>query len=143
MAESRSTCRRMTVRSFCRHPKKCPLIAKRLPLGGGARKGKSADEVFLNGITIDLTDENESITFDGETVAVSPIEAKLVKILARPRPAAVGEAFLVGNLWDKPAPRNATEQLRQLCVGDLKKGLASIGLNLTAVKGVGYQLKDA
>ncbi len=124
-------------------PAKMPANSEAAATGGGARKGKSPDEVFLNGITIDLTDENESITFDGDSVAVSPLEAKLVKILARPRPAAVGEAFLVGNLWDKPAPRNATEQLRQLCAGDLKKSLASIGLNLNAVKGVGYQLKDA
>ncbi len=120
-----------------------PASKETAATGGGTRKVKDADEVFLNGITIDQTDENESITFDGETVAVSALEAKLVKILARPRPAAVGEAFLVGNLWDKPAPRDATEQLRQLCAGDLKKGLASIGLNLASVKGVGYQLKDA
>ena len=111
--------------------------------GAPAGKGKQADEVFLNGISIDQTDGEESVTFDGEGVAVSAQEAKLVKILARPRPQPVAEAFIIGNLWDKGAPRNAAEQLRQLCAGDLKKSLAKIGLNLNAVKGVGYQLKDA
>jgi hypothetical protein len=124
-------------------PAKMPANSEAAATGGGARKGKSADEVFLNGITIDLTDGEETITFDGEGVAVSDVEARLVKILARPRPQPVAESFIIGNLWDKGRPPNATEHLRQLCTGDLKKSLAKIGLDLNAVKGVGYQLKDA
>lgn len=113
------------------------------PAASGDRASPAnGDEIFLNGITIDLTDENETITFDGEGIAVSTLEAQLVKILARPRPAPVSESFIISNLWEKPAPKNASEQLRQLCVGDLKGGLAKIGLNLNLVKGAGYQLKD-
>lgn len=125
-------------------PKLLPPPAKQeAPPAAPKQKGGRANEVFLNGITIDLTDGEESVTFDGEGVAVSAIEAKLVKILARPRPAPVGESFIVGNLWDKGAPRDAAEQLRRICTGDLKISLRRIGLNLNAVKGVGYQLKDA
>lgn len=120
-----------------------PNIETEATVGGRARKGKHVDEIFLNGITIDQTDGEESITFDGEGVAVSAIEARLVKILARPRPQAVADSFIIGNLWDKGRPPNAADHLRQLCSGDLKKSLAKIGLNLNAVKGVGYQLKDA
>lgn len=109
-----------------------------------AAKPPSSHEVFLNGISVDLTDGEESVTFDGEGIVVSSIEAKLVTLLARPRPAPVAEAFIVANLWSKGgAPKNANEQLRQLCAGDLKAGLAKLGLNLAPVKGVGYQLKDA
>ncbi|MCP1832800.1 hypothetical protein [Bradyrhizobium sp. USDA 4545] len=108
-----------------------------------AAKKASDNEIFLNGITIDQSDGEESITFDGETVAVSPIEAKLVKVLARPRPQVVAEAFIIGALWDKGRPPSAADQLRRLCTGGLKTSLAKIGLNLNVVKGVGYQLKDA
>lgn len=119
-----------------------PVLRK---LGEYPPRGKEngGAEIFLNGITIDLTDENETVTFDGEGIVVSALEANLVKILARPRPAPVSETFIIGALWEKPVPRDASEQLRQLCVGDLKKGLAKLGLSLAAVKGVGYQLKDA
>lgn len=113
------------------------------PAGGGqSSKKKSVDELFLNGITIDQTEGEETISFDGEGIAVSAIEAKLVKILARPRPQTVSESSIIGNLWDKGKPPNASEHLRQLCIGDLKKGLAELGLNLNYIKGVGYQLKD-
>lgn len=106
--------------------------------------GKSGmGEIFLNGISIDLTDGEETITFDGEGIAVDPLEARLVKLLARPRPAPVAETFLIANLWDGKAPKNAPDIIRQLCAGDLKKGLAKLGLVLAPVKGVGYQLKDA
>jgi len=111
--------------------------------GGQAGKNKTIDEVFLKGITIDQTEGEESISFDGEGIAVSAVEARLVKILARPRPQTVSESFIIGNLWDKGKPPNASEHLRQLCIGDLKKGLAKLGLNLNYIKGVGYQLKDA
>jgi hypothetical protein len=86
-------------------PAKMPAQYEAAATGGGARKGKGADEVFLNGITIDLTDENESITFDGETVAVSPLEAKLVQDPRAATPGA-GGGRLSGrqSLGQGPAP---------------------------------------
>jgi hypothetical protein len=116
---------------------------------GNAQAGQAAKappvEVFYHGITIDTTAGEETVTFDGEGIAVSAIEARLVLLLARPRPTPVAETFLIANLWGtkQAAPKNAAEQLRQLCAGDLKKGLAKLGLNLAPVPGVGYQLKDA
>ncbi|ODM71711.1 hypothetical protein [Bradyrhizobium elkanii] len=122
-----------------------PKAAGAEPAADSKRSPKkdSDNEVFLNGITIDQTNGDESVTFDGEGVAVSTIEAKLVKILARPRPQVVAEAFIIGALWEKGRPPSAADQLRRLCTGDLKIALAKIGLNLNVVKGVGYQLKDA
>lgn len=123
-------------------PKKAAGAAD-APVGRSEPKKASDNEVLLNGITVDQTDGEESITFDGQTVMVSTIEAKLVKILARPRPQTVSESFIIGNLWDKGRPPSAAAQLRRLCTGDLKTSLAKIGLSLNDIKGIGYQLKDA
>ncbi len=107
---------------------------------GGTRKLGSAGVTF-NGVTIDLTLDAESVEFKGKSTEVTTRQAKLVRLLAKPRPAPVGEAFLVGALWDGKPPATAGDTLRQMAA-DLQKGLSPIGLNLVAVKGVGYQLKD-
>jgi hypothetical protein len=64
-----------------------------------------------------------------------------LRLLARPRPAPVAVSFLVGALWDGKPPAGAIKQIEEM-TGDLKKGLAGLGLALNLVKGVGYQLKD-
>jgi hypothetical protein len=111
-------------------------------MGGGVTRTPKADggETF-NGVSIDLTEDEESVSFKGKSTEVTTRQAKFVRLLARPRPALVGEAFLIGALWDGKPPRDAAEQLRQMSA-DLQKGLSPIGLNLAVVKGVGYQLKD-
>jgi hypothetical protein len=109
--------------------------------GGGARRSSAKVGETLNGITIDLTLDSESITFNHKTTEVTTRQAKLVRLLAKPRPAPVDESFLVGALWDGRPPRDAGDQLRSIAA-DLKGGLAPIGLDLRTVKGVGYQLKD-
>lgn len=109
------------------------------PNNGGTPKeggGKA-----INGIFIDLTQDEESITFRGKSTEVTTRQAKLVSLLARPRPQTVSENFLMGALWDGKPPKDGAEQLRLLCA-DLKGGLSPIGLDLRTVKGVGYQLKD-
>ncbi|HYD66124.1 hypothetical protein [Azospirillum sp.] len=106
-----------------------------------ARRQSAPVGETVNGITIDLTLDSESITFNGKATEVTTRQAKFVRLLAKPRPAPVAESFLVGALWDGKPPRDAAEQLR-LIAADLKGGLAPIGLDLRAVKGVGYQLKD-
>lgn len=109
------------------------------PRGGGARSNNTGETI--NGVLVDLTADEESVTFKGKSTEVTTRQAKFVRLLARPRPQPVAEAFLVGALWDGKPPQNATEQLRTMA-SDLQKGLSPIGLNLASVKGVGYQLKD-
>lgn len=104
-----------------------------------AAESKSAGE-SLNGITIDLTEDSESVSFKGKTMDITTRQARLVHLLARPRPSPVAESFLVKNLWER-APANAPEQLRQMAA-DLQKGLSGIGLDLRLVKGAGYQIRD-
>jgi hypothetical protein len=116
----------------------------RAPAANGGGAGKKASPLpgeTLNGITIDMTEDNESVTFKGKTTEVTTRQAKLVRLLARPRPEPVGEAFLIKSLWGLPAPKDVKDQLRVIA-GDLQKGLSPIGLNLVPVRGVGYQLKD-
>jgi hypothetical protein len=106
-----------------------------------ARKPQSSATETLNGVTIEFSMDGESVTFKGKTVEVTARQARLIRLLARPRPAPVAETFLLKNLWDGRAPNNAGEQLRTLCA-DLQKGLAPIRLDLNLVKGAGYQLRD-
>jgi hypothetical protein len=121
-------------------PAKTPAEKTAAAAGGGARKLGQAGETF-NGVTVDLTEDSESVSFKGKSTEVTTRQAKFVRLLAKPRPSPVGEAFLVGALWDGKPPATAMEQLRTMA-GDLQKGLSPIGLNLCLVKGAGYQLRD-
>lgn len=113
---------------------------KPAPTGGGAAKKETVTKP-INGITIDLTPDSETVSFGGRSIEVTTRQARLVQLLARPRPAPVAESFLVGALWDGRPPQRALEQLRQIAA-DLKGALAPIGLDLRTVKNVGFQLKD-
>lgn len=104
-----------------------------------APKGAKAETV--NGITVDLTLDNESITFAGKALEVTTRQAKFIYLLARPRPAPVAVSFLINALWDGRPPGSATSAVTQMAA-DLQKALSPIGLNLNLVKGGGYQLKD-
>lgn len=94
----------------------------------------------INGVTIDSTLDNESVSFKGKSIEVTTRQAKFTFLLARPRPEPVAETFLVKQLWEN-SPRDAAQQLRVIAA-DLQKALSTIGLNLLPVRGVGYQLKD-
>ncbi len=109
-------------------------------VGGGARKPVDAG-VTLNGVTIDTTLDSESVSFKGKSTEVTTRQARLVQLLARPRPAPVADSFLIGALWDGKPPANAADQLRTMAA-DLQKGLSPLGLDLRLVKGAGYQLRD-
>jgi hypothetical protein len=104
------------------------------------RTAGAADTV--NGVTIDLTLDSETVSFKGSPIEVTTRQAKLVRLLARPRPAPVAVSFLVGALWDGKPTQNSQKQVEQM-VSDLQAPLKGIGLDLKLVKGVGYQLKDA
>lgn len=117
-------------------PSKQPVA----PVSANTKTKPAAGET-LGGITIDMTEDEESVTFKGRSTEVTTRQAKLVRLLARPRPEPVGEAFLIKSLWDAPTPKDAKEQLRMIA-SNLQKGLSPIGLNLLPVRGVGYQLKD-
>ncbi|MCK1583233.1 response regulator transcription factor [Bradyrhizobium sp. 168] len=116
-----------------------PAKSSQAPTKPAAPK-TSAGETFGN-VVINAGDDEESITFKGKTVAISAREAKFLKILAKPRPNAVGLPFIIDKLWDGRAPSSAQVMVIALAT-DLKKSLPSIGLTVNHVKGVGYQLKD-
>jgi DNA-binding response OmpR family regulator len=90
---------------------------------------------------VDLTLDNENVSFKGKSIEVTTRQAKLVRLLARPRPAPVATSFLIGALWDGKPPQTAQKQIEEMTL-DLQKPLKGIGLDLKLVKGVGYQLKD-
>ncbi len=117
------------------HEKPAPVT------GGGARKKVDGADT-VNGVSIDLTLDSETVSFKGASIEVTTRQAKLVRLLARPRPLPVASSFLIGALWDGKPPQNAQAQIVTM-VGDLTALLKEIGLDLRLVKGVGYQLKDA
>ncbi len=92
-----------------------------------------------HGVTIDFTEDDESVSFRGKTIEVTTRQAVLLKLLARPMPQPVAESFLIKACWH-PVPKDAAAMLRQT-VDDLRSALVAIGLDLRAVKGVGYQIK--
>jgi hypothetical protein len=116
------------------------------PAKGGATapkpaKGAGKNVEHFNGITIDLTEDAETVSFREKSTEVTSRQAHLVKLLARPRPAPVASSFLIKELWGSSKPPQAEDALRNMC-GDLQKALSPLGLALNVVKGVGYQLKD-
>lgn len=104
-------------------------------------KAKAAAGETFNGVTIDLSPDNESVSFGGSLIEVTTRQARFVSLLARPRPAPVALSFLVSALWDGKPPATAGDAVKQMAA-DLQVPLSSIGLDLKPVKGVGYQLKD-
>lgn len=120
-------------------PAQKPSAEKPAPTGGAAKKETATKPI--NGITIDLTPDSETVSFGGRSIEVTTRQARLVQLLARPRPAPVAESFLIGALWDGRPPPSSREQLLQIA-HDLKGALAPIGLDLRTVKNVGFQLKD-
>lgn len=123
-------------------PAKMPANKEVAATGGGARRAKGDGGETINGVSIDLTLDAESISFKGKSIEVTTRQAKFVRLLAKPRPSPVGDAFLIGALWDGRPPANAKDQLRTM-TADLKGKISSIKLSISEVKGVGYQLKDA
>lgn len=93
------------------------------------------------GITINLSAGNESVSYRGNTIEVSPRGAKLVEMLAKVTPACIGDAAIVGRLWEtKPSSSSAATLLDMVCadLGSLKK----IGLELRTQRGIGRQIVE-
>lgn len=129
-------------------PAEAPAAKRDAAPAAGAAKGNAGGDLdrasrgeAIGDVVINAVEDQESITFKGKSLAISDREAKLLKILAKPRPNPVGTGFITDKLWNGRPPASAHVMLGQL-VTDLKKSLPSIGLTVSLVKGVGYQLKD-
>lgn len=102
--------------------------------------GKSAvQSVTWHGVTINLTPDNEAVSYRGQTAEVSPRGALLIEALARVMPSCVGDDFLIGKLW-KIKPAGAASAL-DMVMRDLSS-LKKLGLELRTQRGVGRQLVD-
>lgn len=103
----------------------------------GQPKGERIGDVWICD-----TEDEESITFNGKSIAVAAREAEFLVVLARTRPNVVAPSYIIGKLWAAgKAPGTAGLQIGQLAT-DLKKSLPSIGLTVNLVKGAGYQLRN-
>jgi hypothetical protein len=113
--------------------------------GGGAPRAPASPTkgapkaVIVNGITINLTDGCEAISYRGETVEVSMRGARLVEALAHAMPHCVGDDFLIGKLWDRKPPGASTSL--DMVVSDLA-ALKKCRLEVRTQRGVGRQLVE-
>lgn len=89
------------------------------------------------GLTVHLIAGEEAVVRNGEVVAVSPRGARLVAILAKVTPNCIGDAHLIGKLWDKAPPSGAASL--EMVIADLKS-LKKIGIEIRTQKGIGRQL---
>lgn len=99
---------------------------------------KSADT--FNGITVDLTDDAEHITYRGVTVEVTKRQAKFLFLLAKNKPDVIAERTALNALWDGKPPIHAGDVLKQI-VSDLGPLLKPLKLALNAKAG-GHQLVE-
>lgn len=107
------------------------------PAASVGPNGKAAKPVTIRGLTIDLTKDEESLSFGGATMDVTGSQGSLAWLLARAAPRPRGEDFLRRQVWGSDA--HAGEKYR-VAPRDLGKALAGLGLGLKTIKGVGVQI---
>lgn len=100
----------------------------------------AARSITHNGVTINLTEDGEAVTFKGRTVDVSPRGARLVEALAKVMPSCIGDSQLISILWGTNRPPSPLTHL-DMVVRDLAS-LKKIGLELRNQKGIGKQLTE-
>lgn len=115
---------------------KAPAAQAAAPIPSAAARSVKAS-VSHDGVTIELTPDQESVAFKGRRVSVSPRGARLVAALAKVRPNCIGDDFLIGKIW-KTRPSNASAML-DIVIADLA-ALKTIGLEVRTQRGIGRQL---
>lgn len=93
------------------------------------------------GVKLDLTAEEENVSFGGKTMDLTTRQAAvLAAVLLRVSPSFVGRSFILNSAL-ADVPQHTREASLDLMVSDLTRALAGIGLALRSQKGVGLALK--
>lgn len=113
------------------------------PPHGAARPAKPASgaqtEIVRNGITLDVTLDEETITFGKKTMDISTRQAAVAAALLRAMPSNVGREWLCRNvLTDIPA--HARDVSLDMIFRDLAKACSAVGLELKVTPKVGVML---
>lgn len=102
---------------------------------------KPPPTVNVNGVTIVFEDENEHVTFRGQSMEVTARQAKFVAVIARNMPEPCGRTEITNRMWGQQPPGKVDAVLDQIAT-DLINALAPIGLTVTSYRGVGFALKE-
>jgi hypothetical protein len=110
--------------------RKAPAKIQRGPAGLGLE---------LHGVTIDLTVDEESVTYAGKTIDVTTNQAAMLAACLRGLPNVIDRNFMRRQLF---AAKSMTEgdALLDFVAQDLPKAMASIGLTFKIIKGQGFAL---
>lgn len=103
---------------------------------GVPQKSGSGPKVLKDGIALDLTFDDESISFKKKTMDLTTRQAAIAAALLRAMPNHVGRDFLCKNLLAE-IPAHTREVSLDLIFRDLEKALSGVGLELKITKGVG------
>jgi DNA-binding response OmpR family regulator len=85
------------------------------------------------------TDERGRLTFHDEWVALSPIEERLVAVLAGRFGQVVSRVELLAAGWPDEAPSDAALRVH---LTRLRKEIAPLGLEIATVRGFGHVLQE-
>jgi two-component system OmpR family response regulator len=85
------------------------------------------------------TDERGRLTFNGSWVALSPIEERIVGVLAAHFGAVVGRSELLAAGWPDEHPSDAALRVH---LTRLRKEIAPLGLEIATVRGFGHVMQE-
>ena len=108
--------------------------------GTDAAPPPAAKGETFGGVTIDLSDGDESIMNRGVMVEVTKRQAKLVYLLAKNRTTGCTRGFLLNALWDGAPPSHASDTLDSI-IHDIAEVLAAAKLAVVP-KALGFKLVD-
>jgi hypothetical protein len=104
---------------------------------------KGAKVLTLQGVTLDLNEENESISHAGKTMDITQRQAVFFDALLVGMPAPIDRAFLRKRIFAERANTPQSDVQLDLIARDAKAIAASIGLEVVVTKGVGIGLRKS
>lgn len=93
-----------------------------------------------NAISVSLQPREEAISFNGQSMELTSLQAKLAAVLAAASPHPVDRRALVSRVWNRELNETTNVLLGQLA-GKVAAAAVSIGLRLNVIRGVGIALQ--
>lgn len=123
-----------------RKPRRSAETPQATPQRAPAPPAERVAPVTINGVTIDATAGDESVSFNGKAMEVKARMAELAVHLARAMPSPVDRKFLAKKMWAGKAPEFA-EQILGVLASELDRALSAIGLEVVLPRGVGIGMR--
>lgn len=105
------------------------------------KTSQQRDVITLQGITIDLTEDDESITSGEVTMEITDRQAAFFDALMGGMPSPIGRDFLCKRVFGLASARSMQSDVQlDMIAADAKAIAAKIGLEVKTIKGIGYAL---